>query len=178
MPIVDIVLILVALISVVIGLFRGLVREAMSITTLIIAIWGAMYLGPFAGKWLGSIESTELQIWAGRILVFVVVLGVGALLEWGISKIVRISGLSGTDRALGGFFGMVRSALLVGVFILAGRYAGFDADSWWHESKIIPLGEPVADWITDMAPRGVELLQPPDQLSDQFRLQWVGPTGV
>ncbi len=147
-------------------------------TTLIIAIWGAMYLGPHAGKWLGSIESTELQLWAGRIMVFVVVLAVGALLEWGIAKIIHLSGLSGTDRALGAFFGMVRSALLVGLFILGGRYAGFDADRWWHESKIIPLGEPVADWITDMAPRGVELLQPPDQLPEQFRLQLFMSAGI
>jgi membrane protein required for colicin V production len=136
-----------------------------------------MYLGPHAGKWLGSIESTELQIWAGRIMVFVVVLAVGALLEWGFSKIVHLSGLTGTDRALGAFFGVVRSALLVGVFILGGRYAGFDANDWWRESKIIPLGEPVAEWISDMAPRGVEFLQTPAPLPEPFRLQLDGPTG-
>lgn len=171
MPIVDIIIIIASLSSVLVGWYRGLVREAMSLAALLIAIWAAMHLGPYAGGWLGgTIGSTELQMWAGRFLVFVVILALGALIGWGISKIVHMSGLSRTDRMLGGFFGMVRAALLVGVFVLGGRYAGFDEDLWWLESRLIPLGEHVADWIRVMAPRGVELLQPPEMMDD-FRLQ-------
>ena len=170
MPIVDIVIVLATLVSVVVGWLRGLVKEAISIASLLIAIWAAMHLGPYAGGWLGgTIDSTELQMWAGRFLVFVVILVVGAFLGWGISKIVHLTGLSKTDRALGGFFGLLRAGLLVGLFVLGRRYAGFDADLWWLESRVIPYGEYVADWIIEMAPRGVELLQP-ENLPDQFRL--------
>lgn len=171
MPIVDIIIILATLVSVVIGWFRGLVKEAIAIFSLLVAIWAAMHLGPFAGGWLGgTIDSTELQLWAGRFLVFVVILALGALLGWGISKIVHLSGLSGTDRALGGFFGLLRSVLLVGVFVLGGRYGGLDGKLWWLESQVIPYGEYVADWIIVMAPRGMEMLDP-NALPDEFRLQ-------
>jgi len=170
MEIVDIIILFATLVSVVIGWFRGLVKEAMSIAALLIAIWAAMHLGPYAGGWLGgTIDSTELQLWAGRFLVFVVILAVGAFLGWGVSKIVHLSGLSGTDRALGGLFGLMRAALLVGIFVLGGRYAGFDADLWWLESRIIPYGEYIADWIIEMAPRGMEMLQP-GGLPDEFDL--------
>lgn len=170
MAIVDIIILVATLVSVAIGWFRGLVKEAMSIAALLIAIWSAMHLGPYAGGWLGgTIDSTELQMWAGRFLVFVVILALGAFLGWGISKIVHLSGLSGTDRALGGFFGLLRAALLVGLFVLGGRYAGFDAELWWLDSRIIRYGDYIADWIIEMAPRGMEMLQP-ENFPEEFRM--------
>lgn len=171
MAIVDILIIVVTLASVVFGWFRGIVKEAISIVSLVVAIWAAMRLGSYAGGWFGgTIDSTDLQLWAGRFLVFVVILTAGALLGWMVSKIAHLSGLSGIDRGFGGLFGLLRSVLLVGVFVLGGRYAGFDSNFWWFESRIIPYGERVADWIIVMAPRGIEMLNP-DALPEDFRLQ-------
>ena len=170
MPIVDIIIIIVTLASVVIGWYRGLIKEAIAIVTLLVAIWAAMHLGPYAGGWLGgTIDSTELQLWSGRFLVFVIILALGALIGWGISKIVHLSGLSGTDRALGGFFGLLRAVLFVGLFVLGGRYGGADENLWWLESRLIPYGEYVADWIIVMAPRGMEMLDPL-AIPDEYRL--------
>ncbi len=169
MTIVDIVIIIAVLASLVVGFIRGIVREAIAIASLLIAIWAAMNLGPHAGSWFeGSVRSTELQMWSGRALVFIIILALGALAGWGISKVVRMSGLTGIDRGLGGFFGLVRAVLLLGLFVLTGRYAGFHDYDWWHDSAIIPLGDPIADWISIMAPRGMEMLQPenlPDELA-------------
>jgi uncharacterized membrane protein required for colicin V production len=67
-------------------------------------------------------------------------------------------------------FGLVRSVLLVGVLVLGGRYAGFDSNLWWLESRIIPYGEMVADWIIVMAPRGIEMLNP-DLFPEDFHSQ-------
>lgn len=174
MEIVDIVIIVAALASMVFGWLRGLVKEAMSIASLLIAIWAAMRLGPTAGGWLGgTIDSTELQLWAGRFLVFVIILAGGAVAGWAISKIVHMSGLSGFDRGFGMFFGFFRAVLLLGVAILTGRYAGVDAELWWLESEIIPYGEYVADWIIEMAPRGMELLQH-ENIPEEFRMNVPG----
>jgi membrane protein required for colicin V production len=177
MTIVDIIIIVATLASAVFGWFRGIVKEAISIATLVVAIWAAMRLGPYAAEWLGgtidsidSIDSTDLQLWAGRFLVFVLILTAGALTGWVVSKIVHLSGLSGMDRGFGGLFGLVRSVLLVGVLVLGGRYAGFDSNLWWLESRIIPYGEMVADWIIVMAPRGIEMLNP-DLFPEDFHSQ-------
>jgi len=167
MPIADILIAIVVLISVLIGFARGLVKEAVSIASLLIAIWAALFFGPRVGavssQWLSS---PGLQMWFGRILIFVVILTVGGLLGWGLSKLVRLSILSSTDRVLGMVFGFFRSVLLTGLAVIGGQFFGFDEDGWWQHSAFIPYGEVVADWISVMAPKGLEFLQPGD-LADE-----------
>ena len=70
--------------------------------------------------------------------------------------------LSGTDRMLGILFGFCRGAVLVGVAVMGGQFAGFDNDDWWDKSFLIDYGEFVADWIRVMAPKGMDMLQPGD----------------
>ena len=161
MPIADIVIAVAIAVSVAVGFVRGFVKEAISIASLLIAIWAALHLGPSVGTVAdGWLASEELQKWFGWLLVFVVILALGGLLGWGVSKLVRLSALSGTDRLLGVLFGFCRAAVLVGVALMGGQFAGFDNDDWWHRSHLIPYGEFVADWIRVMAPKGMDLLQP------------------
>ena len=168
MPIIDIIIAVALVVSVIIGFVRGFVKEAISIATLVIAIWAALYFGPAVGgiseSWLSS---QELQVWFGRILLFVVILAVGGLLGWGISKLVRLSVLSGLDRLLGSLFGVIRGVLLVALLVIAGQFAGFDNDEWWQQSKLRPHFEVVADWIKVMAPKGYEVIVP-DEIADDL----------
>ncbi len=161
MPVIDIIIALAVLISIVVGFVRGFIKEAMSIASLLIAIWAALYFGPAVGNVSESwLSSEELQKWFGRVLVFAIVLSLGGLLGWGISKLVRLSVLSGIDRLLGCVFGALRGVLFLALFIIGGQFAGFDNDDWWLQSRLIPHFEVVADWIKVMAPQGYELLVP------------------
>lgn len=165
MPIIDIVIIVAVTISVIIGIVRGFVKEAISIAALLVAIWAALYFGPAVGQVSESwIASQELQMWFGRILVFAVILSIGGLLGWGISKLVRLSILSGMDRLAGAVFGAARGILLVALLILAGEFAGFSNDDWWQGSLLIPYLEQVAEWIKVMAPQGYEILVPQEDM--------------
>ncbi len=168
MPIIDILIAVAIVISVVVGFFRGFVKEAISISALLIAIWAALYFGPDVGNisenWLSS---EELQAWSGRVLVFVVILVVGGLLGWGVSKLVRLSALSGIDRLLGSMFGAARGIVFMALFIIGGQYAGFDNDDWWLQSRLIPHFEVVSNWITIMVPKGFELLTP-DEVAESL----------
>lgn len=161
MPIIDILIAVAIVISVVVGIFRGFVKEAISIAALLFAIWAALYFGPSVGEVSDSwLNSEELKMWFGRSLVFIVVLVIGGLLGWAISKFVRLSMLSGIDRLMGSAFGVLRGILLVAVFVIGGEFAGFDNDDWWRDSRLIPYAEVVADWIKEMAPQGLELITP------------------
>jgi len=164
MPIIDIIIAVALGLSIVVGIVRGFVKEAISIAALLIAIWASLYFGPAVGNVSSSwLSSEELQMWFGRILVFAIILSVGGLLGWGISKLVRMSVLSGMDRLLGSMFGSARGVLLLAVFIIGGQFAGFDNDDWWLQSRLIPHVEVVADWIKVMAPKGLELLMPDEE---------------
>ena len=170
MTIVDLLIIAAILASIVVGAIRGIAREAIAIAALLAAIWAALNVGPYAGGLLGgSMGSTEVELWAGRFLVFIIILALGGMAGWGISKFVRMAGLTGTDRVLGGAFGLMRAAVLIGLFALLGRYAAFDGEAWWNKSRLIPYAETMADWIEVMAPKGMEMLQPED-IIDEFQL--------
>jgi len=126
-----------------------------------VAIWSALYFGPAVGNvseaWLSS---EGLQAWVGRIIVFGVVLALGGLVGWGISKLVQLSALSGVDRFMGSLFGAGRGILLVAVAVIGGQFAGFDNDDWWLQSRLIPHLGVVADWIKVLAPEGLDLIVP------------------
>ena len=161
MPVIDIIIAVAILISIIVGLLRGFIKEAVSVASLLVAIWAALYFGPSVGGVSESwISSEGLQQWIGRILVFLVVLAIGGLLGWGLSKLIRSSALSGMDRMLGSLFGAGRGILLVAVFVLGAQYAGFSKDGWWRNSALIPHFEVIAEWIKVMAPKGLDLLTP------------------
>ena len=105
MPILDIIIVIAVAVSVIVGIVRGFVKEAISIAALLVAIWAALFFGPGIGEISDSwIASQDLRMWFGRILVFVVILSIGGLIGWGISKLVRLSVLSGMDRLAGAAF--------------------------------------------------------------------------
>jgi membrane protein required for colicin V production len=168
MPIIDILIAVAVVASIVVGFVRGFVKEAISIAALLFAIWAALFFGPAVGdvsqSWLSS---DEMQMWFGRILVFAVILSIGGLLSWGISKLVRLSVLSGMDRMLGSLFGAVRGIILIALFVIGGQFAGFDNEDWWEESKLLPHVQVVADWIKVMAPQGLEIITP-DEAADSL----------
>jgi membrane protein required for colicin V production len=168
MAIIDILIALTLVVSIVIGFMRGLVKESISIASLLIAIWAALYFGPAVGdvskSWLSS---SEMQVWFGRILVFAIILSIGGLLGWSISKLIRLSVLGNLDRFLGSIFGAIRGLLLTALLIIAGQFSGFDNDDWWQKSQLVPHFEAVADWVKLMAPKGYELIIP-DEVADEL----------
>jgi len=162
MPVADIVIAVAVVISVIVGFARGFVKEAMSIASLLVAIWAAFNIGPSLSDVSADWFSSEgMQVWFGRILVFIVVLVIGGLLGWGVTKLIRLSVLSGMDRGLGMVFGFCRGIVLVAVAIIGGQYASLDQDDWWRDSRFIPYIAEVSDWLRVMAPKGMELLGPP-----------------
>lgn len=168
MPIIDILIVAAIVVSIIVGFIRGFIREAISIAVLLIAIWAALYFGPSVGGFSDQWFSSEgLQVWFGRGLVFVVILAIGALLGWGVSKLVRLSVLSGIDRLLGSFFGAARGVVFMALFVIGGQYAGFSNDNWWLQSRLIPHIQVVANWIEVMAPKGLDLLVPDDEAEAQ-----------
>ena len=168
MPFADILIAAVVIGSMVVGYFRGFVKEAISIASLLIAVWAALQFGWEAGgmsaDWL---PDPDLQMWFGRLIVFVVVVAAGSLVGWGLSRLVSKSLLGVTDKAFGLVFGFCRGVVLIAICVMAGQFAGLHFEDWWQDSLFMPAIEEVADWIRIMAPKGVELIQP-DNYSDDL----------
>lgn len=131
----DLVIVLVVGMSTVIGLLRGLAREVMSLIVWLIAFVASLALAdPVAG--LLGLEGS-LGAAAGFTVVFVAVLLAGALVQRMLAKLVRSTGIGGTDRLLGSLFGALRGGLVTIVALIALRPFA-ETSGWWLESVLVP----------------------------------------
>lgn len=138
-------------VSSLISLKRGFVKEALSLVTWIIAgaiAW--MFGGTFSHYLAPYVATPSLQVIAACGILFVVTLLLGALVNFLISELVRVTGLSGTDRVLGMVFGAARGALLVVVLVGLLSLAPVQQDIWWQQSSLLPHFLIVADWSKNL----------------------------
>ena len=88
------------------------------------------------------------------------VLLVGALLTYLLGKLVKSTGLSGTDRLLGAVFGALRGVALIILMILVAGFTPLPQDPWWGESVAINGFLPLTEWVAGFLPDSVsELLE-------------------
>lgn len=153
---VDWVFIVVVLLSTLVGLWRGFVREALSLATWLFAFWLAWAFSDTAARWFARwIETPSLQLVAGFALLFFVVLIVGALVNHFAAIALERTGLTGTDRAVGIGFGLLRGVVLVTVLVMVGVIIKLDRDPWWEQSLLIEYFEPVAIWLMGLFPESI-----------------------
>ncbi|NNF16159.1 MAG: CvpA family protein [Gammaproteobacteria bacterium] len=160
---VDYLIIAVIVVSMLVGFFRGFFPELVSIGTWILAIFAAWHFNGLVEPYLqGKLGSVVAELWASRLIIFVVTLILGGLVGQLISLIIDKTGLSGTDRMLGLVFGFARGAVIFGVLVIVGQLLGFTKEPWWPESRMIPIGERIAETLRVMVPENVsEFIEQP-----------------
>ena len=143
-------------ISLLVGGLRGLIKEAFSL-----AVWIAAFLlaFQFSGVLADNLQSAISLPSARTALafsgIFISVLLIGGLLIYLVGKLVESTGLSGTDRLLGGVFGAVRGLILVIVLLLVAGLTPIPRDPWWGESKSIQTLMPLAEWSAAFLPESI-----------------------
>lgn len=140
----DIAVIAILVISAFVALFRGFVREVLSIAAWIGAAWLAVVLfarvQPFAREHIGN--ELVADVAAGAVL-FVGLLVLFAVLGNLIAKLIQGSALSAIDRSLGFVFGLLRGAVLVSLIflILVWLYPADQEPGWMNEARSRPWVE-------------------------------------
>ena len=121
--------------SALLGLWRGLVYEVLSVLSWIAAFVLAQWFAPAVGDWLPMTGwGQPLRYAAGFLLVFIASLFVGGLLAWATKKLVEAVGLRPFDRALGGVFGLVRGTVVVLAVAVVVHLTSWRTAEWWTES--------------------------------------------
>ena len=158
---VDFVIIAIIALSAVISLVRGFVRETISLGTWIGGFWVAWnFFQELADQMHRWISVPSLRLGTAFAILLLAALLIGGLLGYLAGQLVDKTGLSGTDRLIGVFFGIARGAVLVTILVLLAGLTPLPFDPWWSESLMIPRFQEFAVWF--------QSLLPPD-IADNFR---------
>jgi membrane protein required for colicin V production len=152
----DYAILAVIAISVGVGALRGFVREVFSLL-----VWAAAFLvayhfgGDVAALMEGSVSLPSARMAMGFAGLFIAVLLIGGLANYLLGRLVETTGLSGTDRLLGGVFGAARGLALVLALLLVAGFTPLPADPWWQESRMISRLMPLVDWVVSYLPESI-----------------------
>lgn len=131
----DWVLLTLLVLSVLLGLWRGLMFEVLSVAGWIAAFLLAQALADDAAAWLPVDRlGPPLQLAVGFAAVFIVVAFLGGLVAWGVQKLVASVGLRPVDRILGGAFGLLRGAVILLAVALIVTMTQMQNAAWWRGS--------------------------------------------
>ncbi|ROO27396.1 colicin V production CvpA [Salinisphaera orenii MK-B5] len=150
---VDVAILAVIALSAIIGFFRGFLREALGLATWILALYLAFTFAEVGARFLQnwiSVDSARLAVAFG--VVFVAVLVLGAIVNYIIGRLVSETGFAGTDRALGGAFGVLRGVAVLVLLVLLAGVTPVPRDAWWQRSMFIGHLEDGALWARDFLP--------------------------
>ncbi|RUM93943.1 MAG: CvpA family protein [Thiothrix sp.] len=153
---VDIIVFVVIGFSVVIGLFRGLVKEAISLATWILGVWvGLSFASSFGEKLPFQVGDETVQMVIAFAIIFLVILVVGGIVNYLIGQLVDKTGLSGTDRSMGLVFGFLRGGLIISIMVLLATLTNMPNEDWWKQSMTLPFFYDVAVYLKDLLPESL-----------------------
>jgi membrane protein required for colicin V production len=144
----DWIILAIVVVSGLISIVRGFVKEAISLASWVLAFWVALaFAAKLAILMPDALESPTVRWVAAAVCLFMVTLIVGGLANFLISTLVEKTGLSGTDRALGVAFGVMRGVAIVAILVLVIGDTAMREANWWRDSTLRPYLDPVAAWM-------------------------------
>ena len=151
----------VLLISLVLGFFRGFLREAVSLIAWLGGLWLAWHfayrLEPYLG---GLIAQPPLSTWVARAIILLAVLIVGWIIGGILAYFIHQSGVSlMLDRGLGVIFGVIRGAVLIAIAVMLAQLVELERTQWWSRSRLLPYSVELSGWIKSFAETAVSELK-------------------
>ncbi len=132
----DWILLAVLVFSMLLGAWRGLVYEVLSVLGWAVSFYAAQYFAPQVASWLPLQASSETVRYAAAfVLVFVAAIFTAGLLAFIVKKWVAAIGLRPVDRTMGAAFGLVRGVILLLAAAVVMDMTTFKNSAWWQESR-------------------------------------------
>ncbi|MDP9932564.1 membrane protein required for colicin V production [Variovorax paradoxus] len=136
MALLDWIAVALIVVSMLFGLWRGLVFEVISLAGWVAAFIAAQWLASSVAAWLpfGDPQATWRYPLAFVLVFVAVAFGVGLVAAL-TRKLIAAVGLRPVDRLLGGAFGAARGAVALLVLAVIVHLLALSDSAWWHESR-------------------------------------------
>ncbi|WP_429945897.1 CvpA family protein [Bibersteinia trehalosi] len=162
---VDAIIIGIIVFSLMVSLWRGFIREVLSLAGWVVAFFIASKFYPNLSAVLLGLDSPYLQNEYLRngiaaAILFIAVLIMSGIVNTLLSQLADKTGLTGTDRVLGAAFGVLRGVFIVaGLLFFIGRFTLFDQSDLWKESQLIPHFDFIVAWFFEQLEANKHLIQ-------------------
>ncbi len=148
----DVLIGCVILLSTVIGIYRGFVREIISVLVWLIAAVVAYIYGKAMGDYLVFFENAAVKEVLGMVLVFIAIVILGLLIKMVVAKAGKLPGVTTIDRIIGAVFGIARGCVLV-VLVLLVSSSNIEKQDWYKKSVLLPKFAAAADVTAKATPQ-------------------------
>lgn len=136
MAVLDWILLAVLLVSLVVGAWRGLVYEVLSMLGWAASFYVAQWAAPQVATLLPLQSASEpVRYAAAFVLIFIAAVFAAGLLAFLLKKLVEAMGLRPVDRTLGAAFGLVRGLILLLAATVVISMTALRSSNWWLESQ-------------------------------------------
>ena len=135
MALLDWIAVVLVVVSILLGLLRGVVFEVLLLAGWVAAFLCAQWLADDVGRWLPGDPAATWRYAAGFVIVFVAVAFSVGLVATLVRKLVTAIGLRPVDRVLGGVFGVARGAVALLAVAVVVHLLALSDSAWWHESR-------------------------------------------
>lgn len=126
--------------SMLLGAWRGLVYEVLSVLGWAVSFYAAQWFAPEVARLLPIQSASDpVRYAAAFVLVFIASIFVAGLLAFLLKKLVEAIGLRPVDRTMGAAFGLVRGVILLLAAAVVMDMTTLKDSSWWQESRGAPL---------------------------------------
>lgn len=154
---IDVAVVAVILLSALVGLARGLIREVMSLVVWLAALGlGYLYHKPVAEALTPYITQPGVRLGVAFVVLVLCVLLLGAVLGALLSALINKTGLSWLDRSFGLLFGLARGAVVVAMAVFLAALTPIADETWWKDSASMTYWQATADWLISLVPAGIQ----------------------
>ena len=150
---IDYAIIAILVISLLIGVLRGLIKEVLSLAAWIVAIWvGLTYSRHFSVLLENIIDFPAARIAAAFVLLLICTLIVSGIVNYFAELLLEKTGLTSVDRFLGLFLGIARGGIVIALLIMLAGLTPVPELAIWQNSTLIPHFLKLALWLREQIP--------------------------
>lgn len=153
MTIFDYLVLFVLIASVIISTLRGLVKEILSLVSWVVSFVVANAFGATLAPLLPAVVPGDaVRLMVSFVLLFIGVRFLMGLLTMAVDALVKATGLSLTDRGLGGLFGLARGMVIVLAGVILCGMTSIPQQTFWKNALLSPLAETAARTLKPYLP--------------------------
>lgn len=152
----------VLLLSMVVGAWRGLIDELMSLAGWVAAFVMARWLAEDLAEWLPFWReaATPVRHALSFVGVFVASVFAAGLLSRLLRTLVVTAGLRSADRSLGAVFGLTRGVVVLLVLAVVVGLLGMHHEPWWLQSNLTPVLQVLLSGLKPLLPQAWQAFLP------------------